>query len=123
MGQRRFIERPQPLDRRIRVRRRLEIREEAVTGIPNSKPTNALVQLSSDRLARQTATRTETAIVTEDTAAGGHTTVDIGARKAAVDADFLHALAKKLSQKKRVPVVPQARFSPSSLLPQDAAGV
>ena len=59
---------------------------------------DTVVDLFTNRLSRDPATRAKTAIVAEGTATGGDGAVNIGAGEARINAPFLNAMSKPLAQ-------------------------
>ena len=113
MRERFFVQRPQSLDRRVGVRRRLEVRQEVVAlAIAQPHPRDALVDLPADAGAGQPAAGAEAAVVAERAAAGGDGAIDVGAGEAGVDADLLHPPAEPLAKMKVAGEVGQAGRSP-----------
>jgi hypothetical protein len=99
MGKRLFINGPQPLNRCIRIRSRLKIREKVFAlAVPHSHPLDALIDLAKNTRPWQPAAGAETAIVAKRAAARCDRTVHIGASKSGIDADLLHASAKTLPE-------------------------
>jgi hypothetical protein len=99
MRKRLFINSPQPLNWRVRIRRRLKIREKVIAlAVPHSHALDALIDLAKNTRPRQPAARAETAIVAKRAAARCHRAVHIGASKSGIDADLLYASAKTLPQ-------------------------
>ena len=77
----------------------LEVRQEvAALAVAELHPLKALVDLAANAGPRQTAAGAEAAIVAKRAAAGGNAAVDVGASKAGIDADLLHADAEPLAK-------------------------
>ena len=113
MRKRFFINGPQPFDRRIRIRRRLKVRQEVVAlAIPHPHPLDALIDLAKNARPRQPAAGAETAVVAKRAATRRDRAVHIGAGKTGVDADLLHPPAKPLPQEEITRVVRQPGISP-----------
>jgi len=108
-----FIYSSQFIDRRIRIRRRLKIRQKVFAlAIPHPHPLDALIDLAKNTRAWQPPAGTETTVVAKRAAARRDRTVHIGAGKTGVDADLLHPPAKPLAEKEITRVVRQSGISP-----------
>jgi len=59
---------------------------------------DTVVDLCTDRLSRDPATRAKTAIVAKSTATGGDGAVNIGAGEARINAHLLNTMSKPLAQ-------------------------
>src|SRR5215212_12188879 len=106
MRKRLFIHGPQLFDRGIRIRRRLKIRKEVFAlAIPHPHPLDALIDLAKNTCPRQPTARAETSVITKSAAARCYRAVHIGASKASVDADLLHASAKSSAEEEITRVV------------------
>src|SRR6478752_6796323 len=113
MGKCFFVNGPQPLDRRISIRRRLKIREKVFAlAVPHSHPLDALIDLAKNTRPRQPAARTETAVVTKRAAARCHRPVHIRASKSGIDADLLYPSAKTLPEEEVARVIGEPGISP-----------
>ena len=113
MRKRFFIDGPQSLDRCIRIRRWLKVREKVFAlAVPHSHPLDALIDLAKNTRARQPAAGTEAAVVTKSAATGRYRTVYIGAGKTGIDADLLHPSAKTLLEKEITRVIGKPGISP-----------
>ena len=123
MRERFLVNRPQPLDRRVRIRGRLKVRQEvAALAVAQPHPGDALVDLAANAGPRQPAAGAEAAVVAERAAAGGHGAVDIRAGEAGVDADFLHPPPKPLPKMKVAGKVRQPRRPPRQSRSRRLAG-
>ncbi len=99
MRKRFFVNGAQSLDRRIRIRRRLKVREKVVAfAIPHPHPFDALIDLAANAGAWQSAAGAEAAVIAKRAAPRRYRAVHIGAGKAGIDADLLYPPAKTLPE-------------------------
>jgi hypothetical protein len=112
MSEGRKVQRPQPLDRRVRVRGRLEVGHELIADITPLEPPDTLVDLIADALARQSTAGAKAAVVAKRAAASRHGPVDVRASESSIDADLLDTLPVRLPKKEAVRIVAQARSPP-----------
>ena len=97
VGQCRFVNFPQPLDRRVGVGGRLEIGHEMVARITAFQPPDTLVDLVKNFLLRQPATGTKTAVITKSATTDRNRSIDIWAGETGIDADLLDAVPKSVA--------------------------
>lgn len=97
VGQCRFVNFSQPLDRRVGVGGRLEIGHEMVARVTAFKPPDTLFDLVKNFLLWEPATGTETAIIAKSATTDRDRSIDIWAGETRIDADLLDTVPKSLA--------------------------
>ena len=106
------VESTEFFDGRVGVRGGLEISLKLIAVVASFESPDALFNLLENVLAREPATRTEAAVVTEGATASRHRAIHVRAGEPTIHAHLLHTHAEECAEVMVVSVIAQARLAP-----------